>query len=572
MLTADIAWFDMGLTGAQIIVKKLIEHNVGTVFEFPGGSICPILDELYRVKKIKIFVTRHEQAAIHAADAYARITKVPSVCMATSGPGASNLVTGIANAFMDSVPVVVITGQVAVWDLKKDRPLRQRGFQELDIVSVAKSITKAAFLVHRASDLAECLDKAFFIAGEGRPGPVLVDVPINVQYTPSAVKYHRFNFKERKLTCNHSTIGEIAKRFSFSKRPLVLVGGGVGLSSATEELLFLLKNYRLPVIETLMGLTSVPCNYAFNLGLVGYAGSHISSNVLKQADFVLGLGLRFDNRAFPEGNKAFSGSCYIVHIDCDRNEFNHRILAQKTVLADVKWFLRALLIELKKNRYIQKDAWFKGIRSWKDKFKPLCPRNKLTPQFILERLSALLKNKNVIITTDVGQHQLWTAQYFRFNKPDSLITSGGLGTMGFGLPAAIGACLARPRANVFNVTSDGSFQMNLQELATVRDNNLPVKIILLNNRCLGLVRQIQEFAFCARYVSTRFNDNIDFVKIAKAYGIKAFSVDKSSEVERALKAATTFKKSILIDFRINEFENVYPVRIKGEVIYKSDRS
>ena len=561
----------MKLTGAQIIIKKLLEHNTRIVFEFPGGSICPILDELTRARKIKLLVSRHEQAAIHAADAYARLTKQPSVCMATSGPGASNLVTGIANAYMDSAPMVIFTGQVAEWDLKKDRLVRQRGFQELDIVSVVKSITKAAYLVNNLSSLGPIIDRAFFIAEEGRPGPVLIDIPINIQYTRINYKGKKANFKEKRLTCSKEIILEITKRLKKAKRPLVLAGGGVILSSSQTYLLSLLKKYRLPVAETLMGLTSVPNNYEFNLGLVGYAGSRVASLAIKEADFILGLGLRFDNRAFPEARDEFSKKAYLVHVDCDKHELNHRVLVDKAILCDCYLFLKGFLAGLR--NYKVSDAWLKRIHTLKTEYGFANIKNKplMRPVSILNRLSELLKDKNAVITTDVGQHQLWTAQYFKFNRPNSLITSGGLGTMGFGLPAAIGVQMARPRSLVFNITSDGSLQMNIQELATVRDYKLPVKIILFNNQCLGLVRQIQEFAFCSRYVSTRINSKVNFVKIAQAYGLEAFCVTRPQDLEAALRKVIASKKSILLDLRINEFENVYPVRIKGKVIYESAR-
>ncbi|UCD15273.1 MAG: thiamine pyrophosphate-binding protein [Candidatus Omnitrophota bacterium] len=431
----------MELTGAQIIVRKLAEHDVKIVFEYPGGTICSILDELSKDESIKTFMCRHEQAVIHAADAYARLTQRPSVCMVTSGPGASNLVTGIANAFMDSVPIVIISGQVAEWDLKKDKPVRQRGFQELDIVSVVKTITKASFLVNKVSDIAEVIDKAFFIAAEGRPGPVLVDIPINMQYTSCGVSDLSFNEKITKPQPRHSDIVDVAKRLISSKKPLVVAGGGVILSKASEPLMTLLKKYQLPAAQTLMGVTSVSCDYELNLGFVGYAGSRLSNRAVKEADFVLGVGLRFDNRAFPQANKEFDESAYIVHVDCDRNEFNHRVTVNKTVFADAEIFLAQLLGELEKNRYEQKNEWVGCINSWKKELKNSFQEDKpeLNPKFILNRLSELLKGRKAVITTDVGQHQLWTAQYFKFRDENSLVTSGGMGTMGFGLPAAIGA-------------------------------------------------------------------------------------------------------------------------------------
>ncbi len=561
----------MKLTGAQIILRKLTENKVKIVFEFPGGSLCPVLDELYKHKAIKMVCFRHEQAAIHAADAYARIAGCPSVCMATSGPGASNLVTGIANAYMDSVPVVVITGQVAVWDLKGDRQVRQRGFQELDIVSLVKSITKAAFIVNDVSDLSEILSKAFFIAKEGRPGPVLVDVPVNVQYSLCEYKKSKERLNRKKLTCSKALVRDIAKKFVMSKNPLVLAGGGVILASAGDRLSRFVREYKIPLVETLMGVTAVSSDYDFNLGLVGYAGSRLAQSAVAQADFVLGLGLRFDNRAFPDGKKEFSKNAHIVQVDCDRHEMNHRVKVNQAVLADADLFLRDFIFELKKLEYKPKYEWLKQIMSWKEEY-PVLRKNKLSAAFIMDSLSKMLKNKNAVITTDVGQHQLWAAQHFKFTKVKSFITSGGLGTMGFGLPAAIGAQFSDSNALVFNITSDGSFQMNIQELATVIDYKLPVKIVLFNNKCLGLVRQIQEFAFCSRYASTRVNSNVDFVKIAKAYGIDAFSVNAPRAVVGAIKRVVNSRKSIMVEFNIDEFENVFPVRIKGKTIYDSAKS
>ena len=559
----------MKITGAQLIVKKLAKHGIKTIFEFPGGSICPILDELGRYSKIKTIVTHHEQAAIHATDSISRITKKAGVCMATSGPGASNLITGIANAYIDSVPLVVITGQVAEWDLKKASTVRQRGFQELDIVSVCSTITKKSYLVNKLSDLPEIIDEAFFIAQDSRPGPVLIDIPINLQYTSFDFSPKKRLFKHKKSVCSNKTVEEVVKKLIISKKPLVIVGRGVILSCAEDLLLKILKKYHFPVAQTLMGISALPNNYDFNLGMVGYAGSRIANSVVKEADFILGLGLRFANRAFPDANKEFSKDCYIVHVDCDKAELNYRVLVNKAILSDVKEFLELIYKKLTKYKYLIPDLWLRQIQTWQKELKEGKEnKNRMHPQYILTRLSEMLKDKKIIITTDVGQHQLWTAKYFKFNRTNTLVTSGGLGTMGFGLPAAIGAKIAEPESEVINITSDGSFQMNIQELATIKEYKLPVKIILLNNCCLGLVRQIQEFAFCKRYESTRSNSNVDFVNISKGYGIDAFSVTKSSQVDSALKRIVQAKESLLVDFRINEFENFFPIRIKGKVLYK----
>lgn len=554
------------MTGAQIIIRKLKEKGIDKIFEFPGGSICPILDELYKQKKIKVYCFRHEQAAIHAADAYARLRREASVCMATSGPGASNLVTGIANAYMDSVPLVVITGQVAVWDLKKT-PVRQRGFQELDIISVVKSITKAAFLVNHVSDLAKTLDKAFFIAQSQRPGPVLVDIPINLQYTSTGIRKPTPVLKEKGPKASISAVKEIAAKLKRSKRPLFITGGGVILSGASRELSSLVKKHNLPVCATLMGLTSVPSEYKFNLGLLGYAGTRTAHMAVKKADFILGLGTRFDNRALPLAKKEFSGSAFIAHVDCDKNELNHRVRVNKAVLSDAGFFISGLAKELQKNKFSNNRKWLEQIAAWKNEYTQN-NTDKLKPEFIINELSQMLRDKKAVITTDVGQHQLWTAQFFKFRRPHSFITSGGLGTMGFGLPAAIGAKLADPEACVINITSDGSFQMNIQELATIKDLGLAVKIIILNNKCLGLVRQIQEYAFCGRYASTCVNKKVNFLKIASGYGIDCFSVNKEEDVIPALKRIVSSNNSLLAEFMIGELENVFPARIKGKVIYK----
>ncbi|RJP28965.1 MAG: biosynthetic-type acetolactate synthase large subunit [Candidatus Omnitrophota bacterium] len=550
--------------GAEIITKKLSQHGVKFVFEFPGGSICPILDEIAKSPDIKIICFRHEQAAMLAAQGYSMATGKTSVCMATSGPGASNLVTGIANAYMDSIPVVVITGQVAVWDLKSRRKIRQRGFQELDIVSVARSITKHAYLVKDVNELGKVLDKAFFIAASGRPGPVLVDIPINVQYTQG--KSTSVEFKSPRVVSLKNKIKPLVSKLLGSKRPLVVLGGGIMISGVKEQIGKIIMRHKIPVVTTLMGLSAIDSDCMLNLGLTGYAGSRQAEDALRQADFILGLGLRFDNRAFPKASKEFSRNAFIAHVDCDSSELNHRVRVNMAIEADLKVFIKEFDLQLKERPFVAGYDWRNSVVRMKKELLNKRLRAK-GPCFLIQELSALLKNRHAIITTDVGQHQLWTAQCFDITDKQKLLFSGGLGAMGFGLPAAIGAQIARRNFQVVNITSDGSFQMNIQELATIREYNLPVKIIVLNNKTLGLVRQIQEFAFSKRYVSTVMNFDADFVSIAKAYGIKAKRIYRAGDAGRYLRELVNSRQSMLLEFVVNGTQNVYPVRIKGKTIY-----
>jgi len=558
-------------TGAQIILAKLLEHNTTHVFEYPGGSICPILDELSRSERVTIVTTRHEQAAIHAADGYARVTRRPAVCIATSGPGASNLVTGIANAFMDSVPLVIITGQVATWDLKNERRVRQRGFQEIDIVSIAKPIAKAAYLARKVEELPALLDQAFLLAQSGRPGPVLIDVPINLQYTASRISSRKKRASTGQgLPCAQSAVDKAAERLIASPRPLVVVGGGVGIANAERELRLLLDKHKLPSVQTLMGLSSVSADSPLSLGFIGYAGRLPANTALIEADCILGLGTRFDNRAFPDANKNFGARASLIQVDCDRAELGHRVKVDLAMHADVKVFLRQFAKSLARANFICPAEWRGHVEGLLDSERRAQVRGKghaVTPQELLSDISEALREKTYVVTTDVGQHQLWTAQNFRFNKHSSLLTSGGLGTMGFGLPAAIGAQFALPYASVIVITSDGSIQMNIQELATVKEYGLPIKIFVLNNRCLGLVRQIQEFAFEGRFACTRTNGDVDFVSIARAYGISAMRITRRQGLRRIVESVVAAPRSVLVEVMIDETENVYPVRVKGRTIF-----
>lgn len=563
----------MLIKGAQILIKKLIQHNVKFIFEFPGGSVAPILDEIFKSKRIKTIVFKHEQGSVHAADAYARITGKPSVCMATSGPGASNLVTGIANAYMDSVPMIAITGQVAEWDMKGDLPVRQRGFQELDIIQVVKSITKKTFLVKKIKDISKIVDEAFFVAQAGRSGPVLIDIPINLQYTQipykkSLVSEHKI--KQENIAISFGKIRKAVNKIVKAKRPLILAGGGLIASETTNKLRQLINKYDIPVCETLLGLTAVSSDYAYNLGLVGYAGSKASDLAVANADLILALGTRFDNRAFPQGQKCFSKNAYIIHVDCDKAELNHRVIANLFLQVGLAEFLDKFHKELNRHKFKIDKKWLKQLSLWKKRFYfSYNPSKKdVKPQRLIEELSDLTKNKRTIFTTDVGQHQLWSAQYLKFRKPKTFITSGGLGTMGFGLPAAIGCQFADRGALVINITSDGSFQMNIQELATIAHYKLPIKVIMINNRCLGLVRQIQEFAFGKRYQSTKLNQDINFCEIVSSYGIKSFKLTRPSQVGLYLKKLIDYKGSAFLDVRIKECENLFPIRVAGKVLYK----
>lgn len=561
------------ITGAEIIVKALEKEKVDVVFEYPGGTIAPLLDALEKRKAVRVVMSRHEQGAIHAADSYARVTGKVGVCMATSGPGASNLVTGLANAYMDSVPLVAITGQVAVRDLRGSQTSRQKGFQELDIVSIAKSITKSSRLIIDVWDLPSALDEAFRLAITGRPGPVLVDVAYDLQYRAiDLFSYESGKGVAQGFSVLHKTIdsGQLTaacERILKSERPLIVAGGGVMISDAHKELCQLAHGIKIPVAMTLMGLGSFPASSNLCLGLIGYAGSPFCNKAVRAADVVLAVGTRFDNRAFPAGRTNFAEDAYIIHVDVDVGEFDNRVKADATISADAKTALQTIFAQIDQRVGKPRQAWIDQLEQWKREY-PLTYENSakvIKPQFVIEELSRLTKGLDTIITTDVGQHQMWTAQFFKFEKPRTLITSGGLGTMGFGLPAAIGAQIARPNAKVFNITGDGSFQMKIQELATAISYKLPIKILILNNECLGLVRQIQEFAFEGRFVSTILQ-NPDFAAIAAAHGAYGLRVTEPDDVTPALVETINSNRTCVVDFRIDPSENVFPIVVAGKVI------
>jgi acetolactate synthase-1/2/3 large subunit len=542
------------LTGAQALIKFLEEENVKYIFGYPGGSVLALYDALLESSKITHVLVRQEQAAVHAASGYARVTGKPGVCIATSGPGATNLVTGLATAYMDSIPVVAITGQVSTDMVGTD------AFQEVDITGITMPITKHNYLVKNVDDLPVIIKEAFHIASTGRPGPVLIDLPKNVagkvfDYRPVA-KVELQGYKPT-YKGHPAQIKNLAGLLAQAERPLICSGGGVISSNAWEDLKELAEKVNAPVTTTLMGLGSFPEDHPLSLGMLGLHGTPYANYAVQNCDLLIGIGMRFDDRVTSAVNK-FAPQAKVVHIDIDPAEIGKNVAADLPIVGDVKFVLNELLKRINPRR---NDAWLEQIRAWK-KSHPLAygdNQSSLRPQYILQKLGELTKGK-AIVTTDVGQHQMWTAQYYNFTKPRSFITSGGLGTMGYGLPAAVGAQLASPDSLVVAVTGDGSFQMNMGELGTATEQKLPLKILLLNNSHLCLVKQLQYFNSGKRYSGVCFTGNPDFVKLATSYpGAVGLRIEKPEDVEPVLIEALSNGKLTLIDCCISDEELVYPV-------------
>ena len=506
------------LSGARILIESLLREDVDIIFGYPGGKVIPLYDELYDAP-IKHVLVRHEQAAVHAADGYSRSTGKVGVCIATSGPGATNLVTGLANAYMDSVPVIAFTGQAPTHLIGTD------SFQEIDIRGITLPITKHNYMVSNIKDLAKVIKEAFYIARTGRPGPVLIDLPVDIiksQYDynyPDKVSLPGY---QPTYEGNYMQIKTAAEFINNARRPLIFAGGGVLSSNASNELVTLAKKGRIPVTNSLMGLGSFPLTDEFSLGMVGMHGTKYANFAISECDLLIAIGVRFDDRVTGRVDK-FAPKATIIHIDIDPAEINKNIKVDIPIVGDAKNILNKLIPFIKTE---ERTEWLNTIQEWKKEF-PLSynhGESNIKPQFILEKLNEIVK-KNSIIVTDVGQHQMWAAQYLTFLKPRSFISSGGLGTMGFGLPASIGAQLGNPDLPVICISGDGGFQMNIQELATISNNNLPIKIIIFNNGTLGMVRQWQELFFNERYSHTLIH-NPDFVKIAQAYDIKAIKINQ----------------------------------------------
>jgi acetolactate synthase-1/2/3 large subunit len=545
--------------GCQILVHALEREGVDVAFGYPGGVVIPIFDALYDSKKLHFYLTRHEQAAAHAADGYARATGKVGVCIATSGPGACNLVTGIATANMDSVPMVAITGQV------KTNLIGNDAFQEADITGISRPITKHNYLVRRIEDLTRVIQEAFHIAKTGRPGPVLVDLPVDISNGEMEESFpEEIDLPGYKPTYegNPRQIERVAEAINASERPVIYAGGGCIISECCEELLQLAEKAEIPVTNTLLGLGSFPGDHPLALQMLGMHGTVWANYAVHKTDLLLAIGARFDDRITGK-IAAFAPDAKIVHIDIDPTTISKSVPVDLPIVGDAKRVLRKLLPLVRKRTH---TAWLDQIGEWKKKYPLKYGAEGLRPQYVVEKIWELTKDRDTVITTEVGQNQMWAAQFYKYTKPRSFLSSGGMGTMGYGLPAAIGAQLGRPRSLVIDIAGDGSIQMNIQELTTAVRLGLPVKIALLNNGFLGMVRQWQEIFYQKRYSHTDLSDNPDFVKVAEAFGARGIRITKREDVVPALEEAFRLKECVMLDFRVTREENVFPMIPAGEAV------
>ena len=552
------------IKGARILLECLSRLGINEIFGYPGGAVIPIYDELYSFKGIKHYFARHEQGAVHEADGYARSTGKVGACLATSGPGATNLVTGIMTAHMDSIPLLVITGQVSSSLLGKD------AFQESDIVGITVPITKNNYLVQDIKDLPRILKEAYYIASTGRPGPVLVDIPRDIQL--QEIPYDEFN----KIYENHFSLegynpvyeghkGQIKtaiKMIKDSKKPLIIAGAGILKAHAYEELKEFVEKTNIPVAMTLLGLGSFSGNHELALGMIGMHGTTYANYAANEADLIIAAGMRFDDRVTGNPQK-FVPNAKIIHIDIDPAEIGKNKLIDVPIVGDLKSVLADLNEKVPKASH---DEWLKQIKKWKKEYSLIYRKTEddiLIPQEILSEIDKITKG-NIIVATDVGQHQMWAAQYLTFNNPYSILTSGGAGTMGFGLPAAIGAQVANPDKKVLAIVGDGGFQMTFQELMLIKEYKLPVKIFIINNSYLGMVRQWQELFHEKRYSSVDLSYNPDFIKIGEAYGIKSIQLTNKKDLKKHLKKILESDEAVLVECIVEKEENVYPMIPAGK--------
>ena len=550
----------MKLTGARIFVEALKKQGVEVMFGYPGGVVLPIFDALYD-SDIKFILTRHEQGAAHAADGYSRATGRVGVCLATSGPGATNLITGLATANMDSVSVVAFTGQVRTSLIGND------AFQEVDVSGITRPISKHNYLVKDANNLAVTMKNAFHIASTGRPGVVVVDLPVDVQMQEADFHYpDKVDIRSYKPTCK-GHIGQIKrarKLIANSKKPVLYVGGGAIISGASAKLFEFVKKTEIPVTTTLLGLGAFPGTHKLSLGMLGMHGTAYANHAIQESDLIIALGARFDDRVTGKIDE-FAPHAKIIHIDIDPCAISKNVKVDVPIVGDADCVLTDLIKDIKGPDILE---WHKKIEAWKKKF-PLTYKkdSKLRPQYVVEEIYNITKGE-AIITTEVGQNQMWAAQFYKFDKPRQFISSGGLGTMGYGFPAAIGAQMGCPKKVVFDIAGDGSIQMNIQELTTAVSNKLPVKVAILNNGYLGMVRQWQELFYKKRYAHTKLECSPDFVKLAEAYGAKGMRITKKEDVKKAIKDALNIDKPVLMDFRVEPEENVFPMVPAGQPINK----
>ena len=560
----------MQISGAQILVHSLKAENVEYVFGYPGGAVLEIYDAIYQLHKFEHILARHEQAAVHAADAYARVSGKVGVALVTSGPGATNAITGIATAYSDSIPLVVISGQVGSPMIGSD------AFQEIDMVGISRPCVKHNFLVTNVEDLAPTIKKAFQIARTGRPGPVVVDIAKDVTQTNAKFSYPQediFIRSYQPVVSGH--VGQIKKAVQMlaaAKRPLVYFGGGVTLGNASEELIEFVKTLNIPCTSTLMGLGAFPAGRQQYLGMLGMHGTYEANLAMHNADVIVAVGARFDDRVISVPAKFAEQPRKIIHIDIDPSSIAKRVKVDVPIVGDVKNVLKEMLNLWQKQELSfnaeQLSKWWKNIEYWRSKNCLQLPETEddelILPQYVIQKL-AELTNNDAIITSDVGQHQMFAAQYYPFQRPRQWLNSGGLGTMGVGLPYAMGAYLADPSKDVCCITGEGSVQMNIQELSTCFQYKLPVKIICLNNGYLGMVRQWQELYYSNRESETYFDSLPDFVKLAESYGHVGIRVTKKSEVEGALRQALAMKdRLVFLDFVTDKKQNVFPMVGNGK--------
>jgi len=544
------------LTGAKILIECLLKEGADIVFGIPGGANLPTFDALYD-SPIKVVMSRHEQGAAHMADGYARATGKVGVCLATSGPGATNLVTGLATAFMDSIPIVAITGQVRTYMIGND------AFQEADTIGITRPITKHSYLVKDVRDLARVVREAFFIARTGRPGPVLIDFPVDVSLAETEFDYPKeVNIRGYKptLTGHTGQVKKAAEAIKQAKRPILYAGGGVIASGAAKELRELAQKARIPVTTTLLGLGGFPETDPLSLGMLGMHGFEYTNYAVAECDLLIAVGARFDDRVTGKPDE-FAKKAKKIQIDVDPSQISKTVPVDIPIVGDVRATLEAL------NKIIEKgetNGWLREISEWKKKYPLLYKeKKKLLPQYVIQQISEATKGE-AVVATGVGQHQMWAAQFYQFNKPRSFLSSGGLGTMGYGLPAAIGAAFGRPDEIIFDIDGDGSFEMTLNEIATAVANKLKIKVAILNNRHHGMVRQWQDLFYKGRHAQSEMIGQPDFAKLAEAYGAVGITITKREEVRPAIEKALKTPKMVIMNFLVEENEDCWPMIAPGK--------